>query len=96
MKTLLVSVTLLAVSLWIAPSTAQQQPRYQVDPQTNWAVGAKRKPAEELKKELQDFVRRELAPYKYPRKIEFVQELPKTTTGKIRRSELRDSEFRVS
>jgi Rhodanese-like domain len=52
MKTLLVITTLLAVSLWIAPSAAQQQPRYPVDPQTNWAVGAKRTPAEELKKEL--------------------------------------------
>jgi 3-mercaptopyruvate sulfurtransferase SseA len=52
MKTLLVITTLLAVSLWIAPSTAQQQPRYPVDPQTNWAVGAKRTPTEELKKEL--------------------------------------------
>jgi 2-aminobenzoate-CoA ligase len=46
-------------------------------------------PSEELKAELQDFVRRELAPYKYPRKIEFVKELPKTSTGKIRRTELR-------
>jgi 2-aminobenzoate-CoA ligase len=45
--------------------------------------------SDELKKELQEFVRQELAPYKYPRKIEFVQELPKTSTGKIRRSELK-------
>src|SRR5215467_9470241 len=45
--------------------------------------------SDQLKKELQEFVRQELAPYKYPRKIEFVQELPKTSTGKIRRSELR-------
>jgi 2-aminobenzoate-CoA ligase len=51
------------------------------------------KPSDELKKELQDFVRSELAPYKHPRKIEFVQELPKTSTGKIRRTELRRSEF---
>jgi len=50
-------------------------------------------PSDDLKKELQDFVRRELAPYKYPRKIEFVQELPKTSTGKIRRTELKRSEF---
>jgi 2-aminobenzoate-CoA ligase len=49
--------------------------------------------SDELKKELQDFVRRELAPYKYPRKIEFMAELPKTSTGKIRRTELRRAEF---
>ena len=45
--------------------------------------------SDDFKKELQDFVRCELAPYKHPRKIEFVQELPKTSTGKIRRTELR-------
>ena len=33
------------------------------------------------------------APYKYPRKIEFVDELPKTVSGKIRRIELRDREW---
>ena len=49
--------------------------------------------SDDLKKELQDFVRRELAPYKHPRKIEFVKELPKTSTGKIRRTELRRAEF---
>jgi 2-aminobenzoate-CoA ligase len=49
--------------------------------------------SDEFKKELQDFVRRELAPYKYPRKIEFLAELPKTSTGKIRRTELRRAEF---
>jgi 2-aminobenzoate-CoA ligase len=49
--------------------------------------------SDDLKKELQDFVRCELAPYKHPRKIEFVQELPKTSTGKIRRTELKRAEF---
>jgi acetyl-CoA synthetase len=38
---------------------------------------------------LQDFVRRRLATYEYPRSIEFVPDLPLTTTGKIRRTELR-------
>jgi len=42
-----------------------------------------------LKKELQDFVKTETAPYKYPRIIDFVPELPKTVNGKIRRAEIR-------
>ena len=40
----------------------------------------------------QDHVKRVTAPYKYPREIEFVAELPKTISGKIRRVELRESE----
>ena len=40
--------------------------------------------------ELQDFVKRELAPYKYPRAIEFVAELPRTLTGKLQRYRLTD------
>jgi len=44
----------------------------------------------ELASELQDFVKRGTAPYKYPREIHFVSELPKTISGKIRRSQLRD------
>ena len=51
--------------------------------------------SDDLKKELQEFVRQELARYKYPRKIEFVPELPKTSTGKIRRTELRRTEFQA-
>lgn len=43
-----------------------------------------------LIKELQDHVKRETAPYKYPRIIEFVDELPKTISGKIRRVEIRE------
>jgi len=39
--------------------------------------------------ELQDFVKAEIAPYKYPREIEFVTELPKTATGKLQRFRLR-------
>lgn len=45
---------------------------------------------EELKVELQEHVKRITAPYKYPRVIEFVVELPKTISGKIRRVELRE------
>jgi acyl-coenzyme A synthetase/AMP-(fatty) acid ligase len=46
-----------------------------------------------LKKDLQEFVKRATAPYKYPRRIDFVEALPKTVTGKIRRRVLRDREF---
>ncbi len=46
-----------------------------------------------LVKELQQFVKNEVAPYKYPREIEFVDDLPKTNSGKIRRVELRDAEI---
>jgi len=47
-------------------------------------------PSDELKTELQEHVKRVTAPYKYPRIIEFVDELPKTISGKIRRVELRN------
>lgn len=46
-----------------------------------------------LVKQLQDHVKTITAPYKYPRKIEFVKELPKTNSGKIRRIELREKEW---
>lgn len=46
----------------------------------------------ELASELQDYVKRVTAPYKYPREIEFVDNLPKTISGKIRRVELREME----
>ncbi|HEY8463378.1 MAG TPA: AMP-binding protein [Bacillota bacterium] len=49
-------------------------------------------PSAELIKELQDYVKTVTAPYKYPREIEFVKELPKTISGKIRRVELRELE----
>jgi acetyl-CoA synthetase len=42
-----------------------------------------------LIKELQDHVKRTTAPYKYPRIVEFRDELPKTASGKIKRAELR-------
>ncbi|MCI8279487.1 MAG: acyl--CoA ligase, partial [Staphylococcus xylosus] len=43
-------------------------------------------------KTLQDYVKQDVAPYKYPRAIEFVEDLPKTNSGKIRRIELREAE----
>jgi len=50
-------------------------------------------PSEELISDLQNYVKKVTAPYKYPRKIEFVKTLPKTVSGKIRRVELRDAEW---
>jgi acyl-coenzyme A synthetase/AMP-(fatty) acid ligase len=52
-------------------------------------------PSEALATELQDYVKSVTAPYKYPREIEFVTELPKTISGKIRRVELRERERRA-
>jgi acyl-coenzyme A synthetase/AMP-(fatty) acid ligase len=49
-------------------------------------------PTDTLAGELQEHVKRVTAPYKYPREIEFVTDLPKTISGKIRRTELRDME----
>ncbi|XP_005143441.2 acyl-coenzyme A synthetase ACSM3, mitochondrial [Melopsittacus undulatus] len=48
---------------------------------------------ESLTWDLQEHVKKTTAPYKYPRKVEFVQELPKTVTGKIKRNELRKKEW---
>jgi acetyl-CoA synthetase len=47
-------------------------------------------PSEELAKELQEHVKKVTAPYKYPRIVEFVTELPKTISGKIRRVQIRE------
>jgi acetyl-CoA synthetase len=44
---------------------------------------------EELKKEIQNYVKVHTAPYKYPRRIDFLKELPKTISGKIKRNELK-------
>ena len=52
--------------------------------------------SEELKKELQEHVKKVTAPYKYPRIIEFVEELPKTVSGKIKRKELREIDAQKS
>lgn len=51
------------------------------------------RPTSALAKELQEHVKKRTAPYKYPRLVEFVAELPKTVSGKIRRAELRTNEL---
>jgi len=53
MKSIVTVVSLIVAVLWTTSSfAAQAQPRYPVDPQTRWAIGAKLKPADELKKEI--------------------------------------------
>jgi 2-aminobenzoate-CoA ligase len=52
------------------------------------APGADPTPA--VAKELQDFVKSEIAPYKYPRRVEFMESLPRTATGKLQRYRLRE------
>ena len=46
-------------------------------------------PSDELVKDIQNFVKKTTAPYKYPRVVDFVTELPKTISGKIKRNEIR-------
>jgi acyl-coenzyme A synthetase/AMP-(fatty) acid ligase len=53
-------------------------------------VPRERQPSKELARELQEHCKRETAPYKFPRIVEFAEELPKTTSGKIRRAALRE------
>ena len=48
---------------------------------------------DELKKEIQEYVKTHTAPYKYPRIVEFVDELPKTISGKVRRVEIRKNDI---
>jgi len=53
-------------------------------------------PSEDLARDIREHVKRVTAPYKYPREIEFVSELPKTVSGKIRRVELRQREIEAA
>ncbi len=48
--------------------------------------------SDELKKEVQEYVKSRTAPYKYPRIVDFVSELPKTISGKVRRVEIREND----
>jgi acyl-coenzyme A synthetase/AMP-(fatty) acid ligase len=52
-------------------------------------------PSEQLAGDIQDFVKHEIAPFKYPRQIEFVNDLPRTASGKISRRVLRENEFKA-
>jgi 2-aminobenzoate-CoA ligase len=53
-------------------------------------LAPKMEPSDVLCRELQDHVKAQIAPYKYPRAIEFVSELPRTVTGKLQRGRLRE------
>ena len=53
-------------------------------------------PSDELKKEIQVFTKKETAPYKYPRVVEFVKELPKSISGKIKRVDIRNADIEAS
>ena len=54
-------------------------------------LGGSRKPSAELEKEIKDFCNSRLAEYKWVRLVEFVREMPKTISGKIRKTELRQA-----
>ncbi len=49
-------------------------------------------PSDDLKKELQNYVKHETAPYKYPRAVDFVKELPKSVSGKVKRVAIRNED----
>jgi benzoate-CoA ligase len=55
-------------------------------------LNGSRDASEDLEKEIKDHVKQTLANYKYPRWVEFIDELPKTATGKIKRFVLRQRE----
>jgi 2-aminobenzoate-CoA ligase len=77
------------------PAVAESAVVAAADPTRGFIVKAfvvlkpERAPSSELAGELQEHVKRELAPYKYPRAVEFVDRLPRTETGKIQRYVLR-------
>ncbi|MGC9154602.1 MAG: benzoate-CoA ligase family protein [Ferrimicrobium sp.] len=62
-----------------------------IKPKAYVVVRSDAEPTDTLVSDLQGFVKQQLAPWKYPRWIEFVEELPKTATGKIQRFKLRES-----
>jgi len=69
-------------------SAAPDEVRGQVVKASIVLVPGMREPSEELKKEIQNYVKEHTAPYKYPRIVVFRDELPKTVSGKIIRAKL--------
>jgi benzoate-CoA ligase family protein len=73
-----------------AAVVAKKDEHFLVKPKAFIVLKKGKKPSEKLEKDIKAFVKKSIAPYKYPRWIEFVKALPKTTTGKIQRYKLRD------
>ena len=75
---------------WSRPSSASRTPTAPASSRRSSSWRRATRASDALARELQEHVKTVTAPYKYPREIEFVDALPKTISGKIRRSELRE------
>ncbi len=75
-----------------AAVVAKKDEHHLVKPKAFVLLKKGRHPSEKLEKDIKAFVKKSIAPYKYPRWIEFVKDLPKTTTGKIQRYKLREED----
>jgi len=73
-----------------AAVVAQHDEHYLIKPKAYVVLRKGYKPSQKLAKDIQAFVKKSIAPYNYPRWIEFLEKLPKTATGKIQRYKLRD------
>ena len=69
---------------------AQKDKEGLVKPKAYVVLNSESNASTSLEDELKEYVKQSLAPYKYPRWVEFVAELPKTATGKIQRFKLRE------
>jgi benzoate-CoA ligase len=73
-----------------AAVVAKKDEHHLVKPKAYVVLKKGSQPSEKLSKDIQAFVKKSIAPYKYPRWLEFVKDLPKTSTGKIQRYKLRE------
>jgi benzoate-CoA ligase family protein len=73
-----------------AAVVAKKDEHFLIKPKAYIILKSGYNPSEQLVKEIQNYVKKTIAPYKYPRWVEFVKELPRTSTGKIQRFKLRD------
>ena len=75
-----------------AAVVAKKDEHHLIKPKAYVVLRKDHQPSEKLSKDIQAFVKKSIAPYKYPRWIEFIKKLPKTTTGKIQRYKLREED----